>query len=439
MKLYLKLKWTIAMFAISSLLLSCVNSSNNHAVTLIIKTPIFNMKPPCDIATEDVYTFLKKASDDFVLNYKKAKVNIEISQYSNEHRLQEVPLSYGTKNAPDIVFCDTTANIYTGHVVSLNDILSDAIKADIDSKYFKLKSIQNKLYTMPFFTTQMVLCYNKNLFRQAGLEQFISDKDYVQSWTVKEWEIVLNTLRQNLPDTIYPMMMYAGDEQGDSLIMLLLRSNGDKFFDSNNNFNLEASECLTSMQFLYDGVTKGYFPPRAENLEMLDCYELFIAGQLGIYCVNSAIQPLYDKANIDCGYVNFPSVDKGGLCTSTIQGFQVFDNNDKEKLQVAKDFIKYIYETKWLDYSATSIPVSNRVQEQYATSLKPLQKYINNKAYIVNIERGNPAWDEVRKCFFPNIQELLSGSKSVQEIAKQIDTQCNFAIQKGRESQVLHD
>ena len=91
------------------------------------------------------------------------------------------------------------------------------------------------------------------------------------------------------------------------------------------------------MQWLSEGVDKGWFPAHSENLEIMDCSKLFGNGQLAIYMTNNALLR-YD--GIDTGYVNFPSDGGGGYATSFLIGFQVFDNGDDARVAAAKDFLK---------------------------------------------------------------------------------------------------
>lgn len=57
--------------------------------------------------------------------------------------------------------------------------------------------------------------------------------------------------------------------------------------------------------------------------------------------------------------------------------------------------------------------------------------YQNNESNVVDNLNNRPNWEGIRAAFYPNIQELLQGSKTVEEVAKNIDEQCNAAIQKG--------
>lgn len=45
---------------------------------------------------------------------------------------------------------------------------------------------------------QNVLAYNKDMLRSAGLENYITD-GVVTSWTLDEWDIILDTLAKSCP------------------------------------------------------------------------------------------------------------------------------------------------------------------------------------------------------------------------------------------------
>ena len=94
-----------------------------------------------------------------------------------------------------------------------------------------------------------------------------------------------------------------------------------------------------------------------------------------MYFVNDARGDMY---SFPVGYVNFPSTGARGISTNFYTGFAVFDNGDAQKLAAAKAFVKYIYESDFIDYSSGSIPCSKRVIEKYAEELTGLQRYIKN-------------------------------------------------------------
>lgn len=427
-----------------SLLTGC--DSNGAAqkpeVTLTVKLSVHQLKSIVDGETEDCYTFLKKAAEAFAGQYTDADVTVNIVQYESGKSEEEIVGCFDTEEAADILFdayFNMSTYVYTGRVVPLDDIITEDIKSDIGEEYWENSRIDGKTYMMPFISSQNVLAYNKALFRQAGLEEYISNEDEVQSWTLEEWEDILAGLKENLPSTVYPMMMYAADSQGDTHIMTLLRSRGSSFFDENGRVALDTKEGREALEWIRDCNEKGYFPSNPESLVMLDNYDLFMNGQLAIYCGSVALSTFYDEAGMDYGLVNFPSVDGNGYNSEFLTGFEVFDNGDEERLKVAKDFIRYIYETDWLDYSAGGIPVSNRVADKYEAELEDIKKYILNQSESINITSNNPNWRGVRAVFYPYIQELLYGEMPIEEIARGIDADCNAAIETGYENSKLHE
>jgi len=220
--------------------------------------------------------------------------------------------------------------------------------------------------------------------------------------------------------------------------MTLLRSRGCPLFDENGRFCINCEEGIDALEWLKEGAEKGWFPPNAESMNILDNLELFLNNQLAIDLMNSNLESFSDEAGIDYGLVNFPGGDDKGLNSAFLTGFEVFDNNDPNKTAAGKAFVKYLYETDWLDYSAGSIPVSNRIRNKYAGELSDFYVYMNNNAKTVDITGNNPNWRGVRAVFYTKIQSLLYGDIDAETAARQIDELCNAAIEEGVKTSAPH-
>ena len=73
---------------------------------------------------------------------------------------------------------------------------------------------------------------------------------------------------------------------------------------------------------------------------------------------------MWDTRNrgIDVFDANFPSLDGEGYCVASTNGFCLFDNGDKEKIRVAKDFLQYLCtDEELMKYTLGTIPVNNSV------------------------------------------------------------------------------
>ncbi|MCM1222493.1 MAG: extracellular solute-binding protein [Lachnospiraceae bacterium] len=424
----------------SSLLSGC--GSTKKAVTLIIKVPNLVLNSVSNPEIVDSSEFLQLAGEAFAAQYDKADVTIRVETFEYVDEVAAITDSFDTEDATDILYegyFNMASYLHTGRVVPLDDIISDELRADIDDASWAMSMTDGKTYMMPFLSMQNILIYNKELFRDCGLEKYFTDEVTIQNWTLEEWTDILDTLAANLPDRTYPMMMYGKNNQGDTHIMSYLRAYGSNIFGADGHFDFESEETVKALTWLQSGVDKGWYPPHPENLELADSGEMFSNGQLALYIFNNANFTLYDNME-DYGYVNFP----GNVATSFVTGFEVFDNGDETRLQAAKDLVKYIYDNdEWLELSAGNIPASKKVSAKYQDQITMLDEFTKNAENVVDFMNNSPNWQgddtSVRSVFWPNIHELLAKSVTPQECAKMLDETCNAALDAGWENSVLHE
>lgn len=409
-------------------------------ITLRVKLPPLTVTN-ADTGITDSYEMLVQAGGEFAAQYENYDVAVDVVKFNYTEEDDYITGCFDTDDAVDVLFegyFNMAGYIHTGRVVPLDDIITDDMRSDIDGTLWKMSQVDGKTYMLPYYSLQNTLIYNKDLFRQCGLTQYIGADETIQSWAPEEWEHILSALAENLPEMTYPMMMYAKNDQGDTHIMTLLRSKGSFFFDENGRFNLNTEEGVAALQWLADSYQAGYFPAGCENMEIIDCSALFENNQLAIYIANSATAINMDMALT--GTVNFPSPDGKGYNTSFVTGFQVFDNGDPEKVQAAKDFLQYfVSKEEFMNYAQVGIPASNATAERVSEHIFMQEAYTNNAANTVDFTANNPNWRGVRDVFYTHIQELLTGAKTPQEVAEALDADCNAAIETGWESSKLHE
>ncbi len=408
------------------------------AVTLVLKAPTLSFASSAvggDVTSSGA--FLQAAGDAFAKAYTDADITVKVVEYENTEENANTEDCFGGNDAVDVLFNDyftMEAHVHSGHVVPLDDAISDELRADVPDVFWQRCQIAGKTYMMPFLYRQNVLVYNNEWFRKAGLDAYVSDGDTVASWSMEEWEQILATLRQTMPDTAYPLMMYAKNNQGDTHVCCYIRSQGSEFFDADKRFNLETEEGVAGLVWIKDCLDKGYMPANAADIDILTNYDLFQNGQLAIYMCNCVSEANFD----DYGLVNFPTVD-GGCNTNFLTGFQVWDNGDADKLAAAKAFVRYVYESDFIDYETVAIPCNTSVTEKHADFLQPLQKYIANADKGVDFTGGNPNWLGVRSVFHTHIQDLLNSTRTPEEVAHDLDEACNAQIEAGYEKSELHE
>lgn len=418
----------------------CASGEEKPQVTLTVKLPPLTVVN-ADTDITDAYDLLTEAGKDFAAQYTDADVTVDVIKFAYTEEDDYITGCFDTENAADILFegyFNMAGYIHTGRVVPLDDIITDVMRADIDSALWEMSQVNQKTYMMPYYSLQNTLCFNKELFDLCGLDEYIGEKGEIQSWTPEEWEEILSALADRLPEMSYPMLMYAKNDQGDTHIMTLIRSRGSAFFDENGRFHLNTPEGIAALQWIADSYEKGYFPAGCENMEINDCNDLFLNNQLAVYMTNSAT-----AINLDLdttGFVNFPSEDGAGYNTSFVTGFQVFDNKDAVKLETAKAFLSYFYSKEELmNYAQIGLPASKSTAGRVSDHIFMQEAYSSNAVNTVDFIANNPNWRGVRDVFYPHIHNLLAGTETPKQAAAAIDADCNAAIDAGWANSKLHE
>lgn len=406
-------------------------------VRLVVKTPPIGLGNVPGVGEAEVYDLLVAAADKFAAQYEDYDVEFEISRYDYLDEQEQLVDKRGTSDAVDVFYAgsyNVPAFAKQGWLVPLDDVVDEGLRADIDETVWQQNTIDGKVYTLPFQQLQNTLMVNKQMMEDAGLGAMIPDGDEMAHWTTEEFDTVVRALRDSLDGQHkFAFMMYAANNQGDNHIMTLLRSQGSGLFDEQGGFAVNTPEGVAALAWLKQMDEEGITPKGAENMELLDCMNLFHDGRLAI-CVGN-LTNLWDAWNrgLDVFTVNFPSQDGNGYCTASTNGFCVFDNGDAAKVKVAKDFVRSIYDDEELmAYTLGTLPVNRSVIEQHQDDIRMIRTYGDNMPNAVDNIRSRLGWQHVRDAFYPNIQDLLMGEKTPAEVAAAIDESCNAALELGR-------
>ena len=342
-------------------------------VTLIIKTPPIGLGNIPDVGEAGAYDLIMAAAERFKAQYNRCDVEFVVSRYDYLDEQTQLMDKYGTPEAADLFFSGSwnlPLYVQRGWMVPLDDIISEELRSDIDESIWRQNTIDGKVYTLPFHQLQNTLMVNREMMEAAGLEAYIPEDGAVACWSTEEFSLICRELAKSLTD---------------------------------------------------------------ENMELLDCVNLFYNRQLAI-CMGN-LTNMWDTRNrgIDAFAANFPSLDGEGYCSATTNGFCLFDNGDEEKIRVAKDFLQYLYtDEELMKYTLGTIPVNNSVIRQYQDEIWLLRAYGENTSHVVNSVQSNRNWQGVRDVFYVQINDLLTGQKTPKEAGEAIDAGCNAALEKGR-------
>lgn len=402
----------------------------------------------------DYDSFLKHAAEKFAAQYDKydAKVNVEVIAGDQRDQLLNVNLSGGTP--PDVFFESVFPMgdyVHRGALVPLTDIVDDAAKSDIDQSFWDAVTFGDDIYFYPFQHNPGTLVYNADMFRAAGLEKFVGGENEIKTWTMEEYQQILDGLKNDLPkdqySNAYPMALFAVNNQGDTWNLAYLRAFGNQFFDDEGNIVLndeKGAKAAAWLKKLYDG---GYTNPGAESVSSNDANAMFQNQQLAISFTNPI---LYSgmKANMESGtspkfdvrIANIPSESGDPLSFTYVVGASVFQSKDAKKVEVAKDFVKFFSSDEELVKSSKNgIPVRSSVAEALKSENPLFAAYDANSKYLFNFTGNVPGYSQLREVLYPELQALYMGVKTPEQVVKDYQDNGNKVIQTNKADSIIYN
>lgn len=406
-------------------------------------------------ATEDgasYDSFFKHAAERFSEEYEEHDVDIKVEVVASDQRdeLLNVNLNGGTP--PDIFYESVFAMgeyAHRGALVSLDDIVEDEAKSDIGETYWENVTFGDEVYFYPFSHMPGTLTYNADMFKAAGLEEYIGEENEIKTWTLEEYEIILDKLKKDLPKDeysgAYPMALYALNDQGDTWNLAYLRMFGNEFFDKDGNITLDDANGVKAAKWLKKIYDDGLTNPGAESVSSNDTIAMFQNQQLAINFTNSVLFNNM-KADMESGQApkfdarlaNIPSESGDPLSFTYVTGAAVFDSGDETKIEVSKEFVKFFSsDPELVKSSKNGVPVRSSVAEQYMNENPLFAAYDENAQHVFSFTGNVPGYNQLRQVLYPELQALYTGQKSAEEIIKDYQEKGNEIIKESKEDSII--
>lgn len=400
----------------------------------------------------DYDSFFKHAAERFSEEYDEynVKINVEVIASDQRDEMLNVNLNGGTP--PDIFYESVFAMgdyVHRGALVPLNDIVDDEAKSDIAQSYWDTVTFGEDIYFYPYSHMPGTLVYNADMFKDAGLEKYIGSEDEIKTWSLEEYEEILNGLKENTPKDKYsnafPMGLYALNNQGDTWNLSYLRMFGNEFFDENGNIVLDDENGAKATAWLKKIYDEGLTNPGAESVSSNDVNAMFQNQQLGVSFTNSVLFNNL-KADMEGGNVpefdarlaNIPSASGDPLSFTYVTGAAVFDTGDETRMKVSKDFVKFFSsDPELVKSSKNGVPVRTSVADQYKDENPLFAAYDANAEYMFSFTGNVPGYSELRQVLYPELQALYIGEKTPEEVVADYQKKGNDVIEKSKADSVI--
>lgn len=264
-------------------------------------------------ARADAAAFMPSVVDAF--NASHPDVRIDLTLVPSDQVTQKFAAAAAGGTGPDIVSVDIArvaqyAN--AGWFVDITDRAATLPYADtLSPSHLQLATVADRLYALPFTADVSVLNYNKELFRQAGLDP---DKPPT---TWEEISAAATAIRALGDDTYgYYFSGACGGCMAFTFLPFVWANGGDVLSGTGADVKptLYPNDQLRSALEFYNGLwTSGVVHPQAQTDTGADQFGPFFSGKVGMYVQGTFPLPTLrsDHPEIDWGATPVPGTTSG--------------------------------------------------------------------------------------------------------------------------------
>jgi sn-glycerol 3-phosphate transport system substrate-binding protein len=439
----------LGIFLVSLLLLGIINVNQNYGVV----TAAGDDSRPINIVFwhsmgGNLGATLTTLVNKYNSSQKKVKINAQY-QGSYEDSLNKLKVAMRTRSGPDLIQVyegGTRFMVDSGFIIPMQKLINKG-KFDIsafEKNIFGYYTVNGKLNSMPFNTSNPVLYYNVNMFKEAGI------KEPPQTWDEMA-QIAKKLTKKNSSGQVtqYGLSMNVNPWFFEQPLLqmglnLVNHKNGRSAPATAVEFknNGGALKILKAWKKLKD---EGVISTSDVGSTAVALNALFTAGKTAMVMDSTASlggMLLAVGGRFEIGTGPFPTVEPGAKGGVTLGGASLYLLNNKKSAKVpaaAFDFVKYLTTPEnqvfWHKNSGY-FPITTKAYEleemkEHLKSRPQFQTAITQLHNSSNASKGPifGAFTESRNVYITNIQKMLLGEltpeQAVDRMAEGVNTLIN--------------
>lgn len=355
-------------------------------------------------------------------NAKQDKVTVNVVQQVNTEIADQFTLALSANEAPDIISLDCTKVPYFAANGAYTDISDRFEKLEYKDQFSEgmLSSgqVDGKTYALPFSPDVSVLLYNKEHYRQAGLDP----EDPPTTW-----EELIEYSQKLTMDGRYGYV-YAGGHPGAYMFTFMpyVWNNGGEFLsDDGKHCLLDEEKAIEAVDMLVDMINKyKVTPPSTITYSWGEAQDAFLTGQASQIVLGSAA--VYNFVNgtsdMDWGACLVPKGPRGESYASFSGGDSIGITSQCKNVDAAWDFIEYaLSEEVQVEELAKGgcLPARKDFFDNEYFNATP-QYSVLRDALEVSHTPYSLKYDEMYTPILENMQKCLNQEISSQEAVKAI-------------------
>ena len=362
----------------------------------------------------------QKALEKIVDDYNKSQDEVVVDaifQGSYEESIVKFKAVSGTKEVPDLVQMNdvSTSFMYrSGAVVPMYEFIKEDKNFDeskLEDVLLNYYRINGKLYSMPFNSSTAILVYNKDAFREVGLDPEKAPKSYKE---IEEYSRKLvKTNKNGVVDRYgFSIISYAW------FIEQLLANDNSLYVDEKNGRNGKLPTKVVygkQLPVILDWMRRMNIEKLATNYgrEWNTTRSAFNSGKVAMFLDSSAgITGVIKNSNFEVGTAFIPN-ESGEFNGSIIGGASLWitKSENKAKQKAAWDFVKYATSKDVQAFWSSKTGYFPVNKESYDTDLMKatMEKMPQFKTIVEELEatNKNTATQGAILGVFPDVREKM--------------------------------
>ena len=283
-------------------------------------------------------------------DFEKSNPDIQIDfMHIPQNYFQKIHLLFASGTAPDVIFINNLyLPLYANH---LEEITKDVSK--FYPQAISAMSVDNKLYAVPRDISNLVIYYNKDMFKKKGIQV---DKN----WTFDDF---LKTAIK-LTDTTTFAISYEDDPY--YLLPYLMSMGGGILPDE-----ISTNESQKAIKFYTDLRYKWHVAPLKNESASATMAQMFLQERIAMYLSGRWMVPkLREDCRFDWDVINFPKGSKGSIVQADSSGWAI-SKSSKNK-EAAKRFVNYLSSKESIEkFTKSGLIVPARIDVQISDGQKP--------------------------------------------------------------------
>lgn len=383
-------------------------------------------------ASDSVGTWEQKIIAAFEAENPDITVKLETIDFTSGPEKITTAIEAGTM--ADVLF-DAPGRIITygksGKLADLNDMFTDEFVKDVNNDaLLQACKAGDTAYMYPISTGPFYMAFNKEMLKEAGVLDLVKD-----GWTTDDFVKVLEGLKAKgyNPGSLFSNGQ--GGDQGTRAFFTNLYSTSITN-DSLTEYTTNDANSVKSMELIKKLIDNGLLMNGSQYDGSADIQN-FANGQTAFTLLWSSAQPgtqtkLLEASKVDYLEVPFPSDDGKPELEYLVNGFCVFNNGDKDKIDASKKFIQFICDDKeWGPKNVVrtgAFPVRTSFGELYDDErMKEIGSWTKYYSTYYNTIDG---FAQMRTLWFPMLQSVSNGESEPKAALDDFTKKANETIKK---------